>query len=166
VGILSLLGALRSGAQPGAKTSEQKPQPGIAASHESESRIVDVKQKPLKDGAIKAYREGTLPFPDGTVLCPARLGLTSRRRKTTQSLAVPNLPIPGPPRIRTFSSWSRTQHSTPRRAAGGSLNSITTAHLPTRRRSKPAFPATRLSTLATWCSPLTHLATENHSRKE
>ena len=61
----------------------------------------------------------------------------------------------------TFSLWSRTQKSTPRRAAGGSLNSIRTANLPTRRCSKPASPATSLSKLATLSSPVTHLNTEN-----
>ena len=40
VGILFFLGASRSGAQASATTPGQKPKPGIAASHEAESRIV------------------------------------------------------------------------------------------------------------------------------
>ena len=84
---------------------------------------------------------------------PGWPGVTSRRRKTTKSLAVPNLSWPGPPR--TFSSWSRTQENTPRRAAGGLLNSKT-ANLPTRRCSKPASRATSLSKLATLSSLITH----------
>ena len=48
------------------------------------------------DVAIKAYREGKLPFPDGTIIA-ACLDVTSRRRKTTKSLAMPNLSLPGPP---------------------------------------------------------------------
>jgi hypothetical protein len=54
VGILFLLGASTTGPQASAKASVQKPKPGIAASHEAEGRIADVKQKPLpvKDGTV------------------------------------------------------------------------------------------------------------------
>ncbi len=55
-------------------------------------------------------------------------------------VAIPNPSFRGP--LRTFSLWLRTRKSTPRRAAGDSLNLIRTANLPTRRHSKPAFPAT------------------------
>jgi hypothetical protein len=48
------------------------------------------------DIAIKAYRDGKLPFPDGTII--ARLAWSYvPPRKTTKSLAVPNLSLPGPP---------------------------------------------------------------------
>ena len=55
-------------------------------------------------------------------------GATSRRRKTTRPSAVPNLSWQAPPRSSTSSSWSRTQESTPRRAAGGTRHSIRTAN--------------------------------------
>ena len=81
------------------------------------------------DVAIKAYRDGKLPFPTARslLLC---ITVTCHQRKTTRSLAKPNLSFPGPPR--TFSLWSRTQKSTPRPAAGGSVTSQT-ANLATRR---------------------------------
>jgi hypothetical protein len=72
------------------------------------------------DVAIKAYREGKLPYPTAPSL-PLCTIVTSRRRKTTKSLAKPNLSSLEPPR--TSSSWSKTPQSTPRRAAGGSLPS-------------------------------------------
>src|SRR6266849_5921983 len=87
----------------------------ISVAHE-EGNLNDLRAILGNGIAIKAYREGKLPFPDGTII-PGLPGATSRRRKTTKSLAVPNLSLPGPPRIGTFSLWSRTQKSTPRRAA-------------------------------------------------
>ena len=71
--------------------------------------------------AIKAYRGKGLPFPDGAIISPLCTTVTFRRRKTTMSLADPNLSSRAPPR--TFSLWSRTQRSTPRRVVGGSLPS-------------------------------------------
>ena len=81
------------------------------------------------DVAIKAYREGKLPFPDGTIIAALHYRNVPRR-KTTKSLARLNLSFPAPPR--TFSLWSRTQTSTPQPAAGGSVTSQT-ANLATRR---------------------------------
>ena len=82
------------------------------------------------DVAIKAFAK--VSFPTRTarslLLC---IIVTSRRMKTTKSLARLNLSFPGPPR--TFSLWSRTQPSTPQRAAGGSGTSGQTANLATRR---------------------------------
>jgi hypothetical protein len=54
------------------------------------------------DVAIKAYREAKLPFPDGTIIALCATA-TFRRRKTTKSLAKPNLSFLGKPRI--FSLW-------------------------------------------------------------
>jgi hypothetical protein len=48
------------------------------------------------DVAIKAYREKMLPFPDGTII--VRLAWSYvHLRKTTKSLAVTNLSLPGFP---------------------------------------------------------------------
>ena len=77
------------------------------------------------DLAIQSYREGKIPFPDGAIIAALHY-----RRKTTKSLAKPNLSYPAP--RRTFSLWSRTQKSTPQRAVGVSLTSRT-ANLATRR---------------------------------
>jgi catechol 2,3-dioxygenase-like lactoylglutathione lyase family enzyme len=89
----------------------------------------------------------------GVQSLPLCTRVTSRRRKTTKSLAVPSLSLPGHPR--TFSFWSRTQGSTPRPAAGGSLTSKT-ANLATRCSWKAASLATPLSNIATSSLPVTH----------
>ena len=67
------------------------------------------------DVAIKAYRDGKLPFPDGAMIAALHYRYVPSR-KTTKSLARPNLSFPGRPR--TFSLWSRTQKNTPQPAAG------------------------------------------------
>jgi hypothetical protein len=101
----------------------------------------------IKAGSFRTRTVQSLP------LCTT---VTSRRRKTTKSLAIPNLSFQGPQR--TFSSWSRTQENTPRRAAGGSRTSTQAANLATRRCSKPVSLATRRP-LATSSSPDMHLDT-------
>jgi len=54
LGILFLLGASKSGAHASAKTPQQKPKHGIAASEKVGDRLVDVKQKAF------TVKEGTL----------------------------------------------------------------------------------------------------------
>ena len=81
------------------------------------------------DLAIQAYREGKIPFPDGAIIAALHYRHVPSE-ETTKSLAKPNLSYPAPQR--TFSSWSRTRKSTPRRAVGVLLTSRT-ANLPTRR---------------------------------
>jgi hypothetical protein len=81
------------------------------------------------DLAVKAFRAGR--FRSRTARSLLRyITVTSRQKKTTKSLARLSLSFPAPPR--TFSSWSRTQPSTPQPAAGGSVTSRT-ANLATRR---------------------------------
>ena len=81
------------------------------------------------DVAIKAYREGKLPFPDGTIIAALHYG-HAPSEENNQVFGRAQSFVPGPPR--TFSSWSRTRKSTPRRAAGGSVTSTKTANLATR----------------------------------
>ena len=81
------------------------------------------------DVAIKAYREGKLPFPDGAIIAALHYGHVPSE-ENNKVLVEPNRSLPAPPR--TFSLWSRTPKSTRRRAAGRSLTSRT-ANLATRR---------------------------------
>jgi hypothetical protein len=87
-------------------------------------------------------------------------GATTRRRKTTRPLVVPSPSWPDTQKTE-FSSWSRTRRNTRRPAAGGTLTS-TTASLPKRPCSQPAFPATRPSRTATTSLLVTRLDL-NHS---
>ena len=65
--------------------------------------VNDIRIKLGNDAAIKAYRDGTLPFPDGAII--ARLAYTQvGRQKTTGSSAPP--PGSGACRLnRSRSSW-------------------------------------------------------------
>ena len=81
------------------------------------------------DIAIKAYREGKLPYPDGTIIAalhyhhvPSEENNKVFGQAQSSFLALP----------RTFSLWSRTRLSTPQPEAGGSLT-LQTANLGTRR---------------------------------
>ena len=127
-------------------------------------KVNDVRAKPGNDVAIKAFRDGTLPFPDGTII--ARLAWNCVPSEENNQALRPLLERRlSPDEVRKVlaesfaagpaSLWSRTQENVPRPAAGGALNS-TTANLPARRRTKPAFPATRPPKIETLSSPVTH----------
>jgi len=112
----------------------------ISVAHE-EGSLNDIRAILGDDAAIKTYREQRLPFPDGAII--ARIAWNHvASQEDDRVFGRPNPSWLGPPQIGTSSLWSRTQKSTRRRGAGGSLNLISTANLPTRRRSKPASPAT------------------------
>jgi hypothetical protein len=81
------------------------------------------------DVAINAYREGKLPFPDGTIIAALHYRNVPSEENNKVFGQVQSF-VPGPPR--TFSLWLRTQNNTPQPAAGGSLTSRT-ANLATRR---------------------------------
>ena len=132
----------------------------ISVAHE-EGDLNDLRAILGNDVAIEAYREGQLPFPDGTII--ARLAWSyDPSEENNKVFGRPQSSWPAPPRT-GCSLWSRTQKNTLRPAAGDS-RILTTANLPMRQCSKPAFPVTRLSKSATWSSPVTPLKTE-HQRK-
>ena len=114
------------------------------------------------DIAIRAFREGKLRSRTAQSL-PRCIGMRSRRKKTTKSWPLAflapasNLPLPSPPRM--FSSWSRTQRST-RRLAAGDLPTSRMANLATRTCTKLASPVTSLPKIATTSSPVTRLCLE------
>ena len=81
------------------------------------------------DVAIRAFRAGKLPFPDGTIIAALHYRNVPSEENNKVFGQAQSF-VPGPPR--TFSLWSRTQESTPQPAAGGSLTSQT-ANLATRR---------------------------------
>ena len=80
------------------------------------------------DVAIKAYREGKLPFPDGTIIAALHYRHVASEENNKVFGQAQSF-VPGAQRM--FSSWSRTQRSTPPPEAGGSVTSRT-ANLPTR----------------------------------
>ena len=119
-----------------------------------EGNLNDLRAILGNDVAIKAYREGSCRSRMARSL-PGWPGVMFHRKKTTKSLAVANLFVPGPRTGLVSSAYGQgTQENTPRRAAGVSLNLIKTANLPTKRCTKPASPATSLAKLATLSSPV------------
>ena len=81
--------------------------------------------------AIKAFRAGKLPFPDGTIIAALHYCYVPSD-ENNKVFARLNLSFPAPPR--TFSLWSRTQQSMPQPADGDSVTSTqATANLAMRR---------------------------------
>jgi hypothetical protein len=109
------------------------------------------------DVAIKVCRKGNLPFPDGTIIIRLAWSYVPSEENNKvfgrdQSL------VAGPPiNVQLMVKDSRKYAAT---GGWGSVNSKT-ANLPTRRRTKPASPATNISKLAMLSSTITHLNTEN-----
>jgi hypothetical protein len=92
------------------------------------------------DVAINAYREGKLPFPDGTIIA----ALHYRNVPSAENNKVFGQAqsfVPGPPR--TSSLWLRTQPSTPQPAAGSLGISAQMANLAMRRLCRAPSPAMR-----------------------
>ena len=58
----------------------------ISVAHE-EGDLNDLRAILGNDVAIKAYREGTLPFPDGTIIARLAWSQAPSRRRTTESFA-------------------------------------------------------------------------------
>src|SRR5262245_28097868 len=136
----------------------------VTVAHEA-GDLNDIRAVLGNDIAIKAYREGKLPFPEGAIV--GRIaGATPLRRKTTKPLAVTNLSRPANPRMPTCNSWSRTQRSMRRLAAGDTHLSARTANPPTRRLCKAVIPATRRSNLAILFSPVTHRDADKHKETD
>jgi len=112
----------------------------ISVAHEGGS-LNDIRAILGDDVTIRTYREERLPFPDGAII--ARIAWNHvASQEDDRVFGRPNPSWLGPPQIGTSSLWSRTQKSTRRREAGGSLNLIRAASLPAGPHSKPAFPAT------------------------
>ena len=108
--------------------------------------------------AVKAFKEGMVPFPDGTIIAALHWNLcpVGRQRRS------PSRRFPGRAIFRRRVSRKRsvhgqgTQKSTPQRVVGGSVT-LRTESLATRHCTKPASPATSLPKLATSFSLVTQL---------
>jgi hypothetical protein len=129
--------------------------------------VNDMRAKLGNDIAVRAFREGTMPFPDGTII--ARLAwnqVTSDENnvavrsilerslspEAVQKLLAESF-VAGPPS--NVQSWSRIPSSTRRPAAGGSRSSPM-ARPTARRCTGPVSDATRRPRSATTSSPGTH----------
>ena len=101
-----------------------------------EGNLNDLRAILANDVAIKAYREGKLPFPDGTII--ARLACSYVPLEESEK-AFGRLQsfVAGPPK-NGVQCMVKDSRNTPRAAAGGSLN-LTTGSPPTRQVHNTCF---------------------------
>jgi hypothetical protein len=124
----------------------------ISVAHE-EGSLNDLRAILGNDVAIKASREGTLPYPDGTII--ARLAWNYEPlAESEKAFGRVQSFVAGQPKNAVQFMVRDSSNMLPP-AAGGSRNS-TTAKPPVRRCTTPALPATRSSKVATLCSTVTH----------
>lgn len=112
--------------------------------------------------AIKAFKEGTRPFPDGAIIA----AIHWTRVPSEDNNKVLAGPFPGAQSFVVGSPVNvqfMVKESTPRRAAGGSPT-LRTESRATRRCTKPASPATCLQKITIMCSPFTHLSFEEERK--
>jgi len=131
----------------------------ISVAHE-EGDLNDLRAILGNDVAIKASREGKLPYPDGTII--ARLAWSyDPLEESEKAFGRAQTFVAGPPKngVQFMVKDSRKYAST-----GGW--GFAQFDPPARRCTTPAFPATRPSKLATLSSTVTHLDTQKRSRKE
>jgi hypothetical protein len=93
----------------------------ISVAHE-EGKLNDIRAILGNDIAVKAYREGTLPFPDGAIIARLAWNYTSSEENKRHSV----VPSPSWRALQqTCNSWPRTRRSTRRRGVGVSSSSTT-----------------------------------------
>jgi Cytochrome P460 len=136
----------------------------VSVAHE-EGNLNDIRAILGNDTAITAYREGKLPFPEGTIIARIAWSYVASEENNKIFGRAQSF-VPGPPPDWYLQFMVKDSKKYAATGGWGSFNSIRTANLPTTRDSKPAFPATSRSKLATSSSPVTHLNAQNYSGKE
>src|SRR3977135_2731529 len=125
----------------------------ISVAHE-EGNLNDLRAILGNDVAIKASREGLLPFPDGTII--ARLAWSyDPLEESSKAFGRPQTWAAGPPKngVQFMVKDSRKYAST----GGWGVAAYDDGKPPARRCKTPAFPATRSPDPATLSSTAIHL---------
>ena len=114
------------------------------------------------DVAIKACREGKLPFPDGTIIAALHWRHASSEENNKVFGRSQSFVAGSPTNVQFMIKDSKKYAAT----GGWGFGHLTgaTANLAKRRCSKPAFPATSRPRLATLSSPVTHLHRHSSNR--
>jgi hypothetical protein len=111
------------------------------------------------DTAIKAYRDGKLPYPDGTIMAALHCRHVPSEENNKVFGRAQSF-VPGTPTNIQFMVKDSTKYA--QRADGDLVTSTQATASPAMRRSlKPASPATRRPKLAILSSPITHLDAGN-----
>jgi hypothetical protein len=103
----------------------------ISVAHE-EGKLNDIRAILGNDIAIKAYREGTLPFPDGAIIARLAWSYVPSEENNKISGRVQSF-VHGPPPDWYLQFAVKDSKNTPRPAVGGSVNLIRTANLPAKQ---------------------------------
>jgi hypothetical protein len=124
----------------------------ISAAHE-EGNLNDLRAQLGNDVAMKAFREGKLPFPDGTIIAALHWNCVPSEEHNKVFGRAQSF-VAGPAKNIQFMVKDSRKY-----AATGGWGSLTLrrANLPTRRCTKPAFLATSLPMVTTQSSPITHV---------
>ncbi len=126
----------------------------VSVAHE-EGNLKDIRAILGNDEAIKTYREGKLPFPEGAII--GRIAWYHvASQENNKAFGREQSFVAGPNRPGTCSLWLRTQRNTPRPVAGATHNSTKMANQAPSQISKNAFPAIRQLKIATSSLPGTH----------
>jgi len=104
----------------------------VSVAHEA-GELNDIRAVLGNDIAIKAYREGKLPFPEGAIVGRIAWSYVSSE-ENNKSFGREQSFVAGSPTDLTFNLWSRTRRNTPRLVAGGTRHLIRTTNPRTKRR--------------------------------
>jgi hypothetical protein len=127
----------------------------ISVAHEA-GNLNDIRAILGNDIAIKAYREGKLPFPDGTVI--ARISWTYvSSEENNKAFGREQSFVAGPPPVWYLQFMVKDSKKYAATGGWGYAQFVKTANLPTRPSTRLASRATRRSRLATTYSPGTCL---------
>ena len=122
----------------------------ISIGHE-EGNLNDLRAQFGNYIAIKAFREGTLPFPDGAIIAAIHWDYVSSA-ENNRVFGRQQSFVAGP--VKNIQFMVKDSKNTPRPAAGD-LPTSRTESRPTRRHTRPALPATCPPYLAIMFTPIT-----------
>ena len=132
----------------------------ISVAHEA-GDLNDLRAVLGNDVAVAASRDGKLPFPDGAIIARLAWSYVSSEENNKVFGRDQSFVAGAPTNVQFMVKDSKKYAST----GGWGLLNLRTVNLPTRRCSKPAFPATFRSKLATTSSPVTRQPPERSSRR-
>ena len=131
----------------------------ISVNHLAGGNLKQVRAQLGNDIAIKAFREGKLLFPDGTIIAALHWNeASSDENNKVLAVGFPSVGLQSSvaESAQNVQFWSRTQRSMPRLVAGD-LQTSRMVNRATRRCTKLASPVTSLPRIATTSSPVTRL---------
>jgi Cytochrome P460 len=134
----------------------------VSVAHEA-GNLNDIRSILGNDTAIEAYREGKIPFPEGTVVLRLAWSYVPSEADN-KAFGREQSFVAGPPTASHLQFMIKDSKKYAATGVGGTPNLTRTVNLPTRQRSRPAFPAIKRSKITTSSSLITRL--ENRERRK